>query len=161
MTSVCFTGHRYIKENKENLRRRLLRCIEKTIKEYGIKDFYAGGAIGFDEMASKAVISLQRKYSEIRLHLILPCSFDEFTIKWTEKQKTQLRNIISSAYSVEYISDKYIDGCMKSRNQMLVDLADGLCICYYNPNDRRSGTGQTVRMSEKKKLRIINLFKRK
>ena len=50
---------------------------------------------------------------------------------------------------------------MKERNQKLVDLADTLCICYWNENDNRSGTGQTVRMAEKKGLIIKNLCKAK
>ena len=46
---------------------------------------------------------------------------------------------------------------MKERNQRLVDLAD-ICICYYNENNSRSGTGQTVRMVQKKGIQLINIF---
>lgn len=37
--------------------------------------------------------------------------------------------------------------------------AYAILISYYNVNDYRSGTGQTVRMVQKKGLQIINLFR--
>lgn len=54
-------------------------------------------------------------------------------------------------------SERYYDGCMKGRNARLVELATVCCICYWNVNDKRSGTGQTVRMAQKKGIEIINL----
>lgn len=47
---------------------------------------------------------------------------------------------------------------MKIRNQRLVDLAD-ICICYYNEKKSVSGTGQTVRMVQKKGIKVVNMFK--
>lgn len=47
---------------------------------------------------------------------------------------------------------------MKARNARLVELASDYCICYWNPKNFRSGTGQTVRMAQKKGIEIINLF---
>ncbi len=59
---------------------------------------------------------------------------------------------------VEVCSEHYYDGCMKVRNQRLVDLSD-VCVCYYNESNKRSGTGQTVRMAERKHICIINILK--
>ena len=39
-----------------------------------------------------------------------------------------------------------------------MELASDYCICYWNSKDFRSGTGQTVRMAQKKGIEIINLF---
>ena len=72
--------------------------------------------------------------------------------------KAELEKLIGLADSVEYVSDRYYNGCMKDRNARLVELATVCCISYWNPNNFRSGTGQTVRMAQKKGIRVINLF---
>ena len=159
MSGVCFTGHRSIKEPLSNLYRRLDRAIEKAISENNASDFYAGGAVGFDMIAAMRVLRLKKKYRSVRLHLVLPCPIPEMVTKWSDRDKITFDDILNRADSITVISDRYYDGCMRERNQRLVDLADCLCICYWNKNDNRSGTGQTVRMAEKKGLNINNLYK--
>ena len=59
---------------------------------------------------------------------------------------------------MECVSQSYTKTCMKERNQRLIDLAD-VCVCWYDSVNRpHSGTGQTVRMAEKKGIRVINLL---
>ena len=159
MASVCFTGHRSIKEPLSNLYRRLDRAIEKAISENNASDFYVGGAVGFDMIAALRVLRLKKKYGSVSLNLVLPCPIPEMVTKWSDDDKTAFDDILNRADSIIVISDKYYDGCMKERNQRLVDHADTLCICYWNENDNRSGTGQTVRMAERKGLMIKNLYK--
>ena len=52
----------------------------------------------------------------------------------------------------------YNNDAMKLRNTRLVELADEYCICYWNVNNFRSGTGQTVRMAKRKEIKILNLY---
>lgn len=153
MKSVCFTGHRNVKETaelKEALIRQLIKLIDK-----GAADFYAGGAVGWDMMCENAVVELRKRFPHIKLHLVLPCPAEEQTAKWSESDKARFRRLLSAADTVEICSARYFDGCMKIRNQRLVDLAD-VCVCYYN-GQQRSGTGQTVRMAERQGKAIINL----
>ena len=158
MKSACFTGHRSLRGNLEELSERLYRFIENGIHEFGLTDFYAGGAIGWDTLAAQTVLRVKEKYPQIKLHLILPCCNEEQTAKWTEEQKAEFYRILSLADEVEYISDRYYNGCMKDRNARLVELATKCCISYWNPKDFRSGTGQTVRMAKKKGLTIMNFY---
>lgn len=155
MNKVCFTGHRYIKNNR-NINKKLIDTIDECIKN-GALDFYTGGAIGWDTICAIKVIELKKNNPNIRLHVILPCDKENQTKKWTSKQILDYDYIISNADSVEYISKDYYEYCMKIRNQRLVENAD-ICICYYNTSKIRSGTGQTVRMAIKKNIKIINLF---
>lgn len=159
MAGVSFTGHRSIKGSVSNLCKRLDRAIERAVTDRNASDFYVGGAVGFDMIAALRVLRLKKKYSYIRLHLVLPCPIPEIVIKWSDKDKITFDEILNLADSITVISDRYYDGCMKERNQRLVDLADSLCICYWNENDNRSGTGQTVRMAKRKGLMIKNLYK--
>ena len=67
-----------------------------------------------------------------------------------------LKTILNQADSVELVCENYFKGCMKSRNERLIEHAD-LLLCYYKNNKSASGTGQTVRMAQKKNINIINL----
>ena len=156
--SACFTGHRTIKADISTFSTLLSSVIERLITDNGVTDFYAGGAYGFDAVSAFSVLHLKENYPEVKLHLILPCSKEEQSRKWTAEQKAELENLLRLADSVEYVSDRYYNGCMKARNARLVELASDYCICYWNPSNFRSGTGQTVRMAQKKGIEVINLF---
>lgn len=154
MKSAFFTGHR----------RKSGDCvweifadieIEKLILS-GVTDFYAGGALGWDTVCAEAVINFRaQEYPEVKLHLVLPCCEEEQTLKWTDEQKARYHEILTSADSVEYVSERYYNGCMKKRNERLVELAE-YCLGYYDERRKASGTGQTVRMAQKKGIEIIN-----
>lgn len=156
--SVCFTGHRTIAEDKETLSARLYALLERLVTEQKITDFYTGGAVGWDALAALTVLKLRERYPEVKLHLILSCPFEEQSAKWNEAQKAEYQHILGLADSVEQVSDRYYNGCMKARNARLVELASDYCICYWNPKNFRSGTGQTVRMAQKKGIEIINML---
>ena len=156
--SVCFTGHRTIAEDKEKLSARLYALLERLVTEQKITDFYTGGAVGWDALAALTVLKLRESYPEAKLHLVLPCPFEEQSAKWNEAQKAEFQHILGLADSVEQVSDCYYNGCMKARNARLVELASDYCICYWNPKHYRSGTGQTVRMAQRKGIEVINLF---
>ena len=156
--SVCFTGHRTIAEDKEKLSARLYALLECLVTEQKVTDFYTGGAVGWDALAALTVLKLRESYPEVKLHLVLPCSFEEQSAKWNEAQKAEYQHILGLADNVEQVSDRYYNGCMKARNARLVELASDYCICYWNPKHYRSGTGQTVRMAQKKGIEVINLF---
>lgn len=156
--SACFTGHRKITEDREKLSERLYALLESLVTEQRITDFYTGGAIGFDTLAALTVLRLRESYPHIRLHLVLPCPFEEQSAGWTDTQKEEYRYIASLADTKELTSEHYNKDAMKVRNVRLVELADEYCICCWNVNNFRSGTGQTVRMAERKGIKILNLF---
>ena len=156
--SVCFTGHRTIAEDKEKLSARLYALLERLVTEQKIMDFYTGGALGWDALAALTVLKLRESYPEVKLRLELPCPFEEQSAKWNEAQKAEYQHILGLADSVEQASERYYNGCMKARNARLVELATDYCICYWNPKHFRSGTGQTVRMAQKKGIEIINML---
>lgn len=155
MKTACFTGHRNIADTKETMVR-LQTELQQLVKN-GITDFYAGGALGFDMLAEQAVIAFRKQHPIIKLHLILPCPKEEQTAKWSKTEKEEFDSILANADTIEICSNTYHKECMKQRNQRLVDLAD-MCICYYNEKDFRSGTGQTVRLAQKKEIPLINVY---
>ena len=156
--SVCFTGHRTIAEDKEKLSARLYALLERLVTEKKVTDFYTGGAVGWDALAALTVLKLRESYPEVKLHLVLPCPFEEQSAKWNEAQKAEHKHIASLADTKEFTSEHLGKNAMKIRNARLVELASDYCICYWNPKHYRSGTGQTVRMAQKKGIEVINLF---
>lgn len=156
MQGVCFTGHRNLPAS-EQLRHELTTTIEMLIA-IGAEDFYAGGALGWDTLCAQTVLSLQREYPWIRLHLLLPCPAEVQTASWNPMQKAEFWAILNQANSVTHVSESYHKSCMRKRNAALVKAADCM-VCFYHSKNPHSGTGQTVRMAEKKEIRIINLAK--
>ena len=154
MNNVSFTGHREI--DAEALKEPLYATLEGLI-EKGSDMFFAGGAAGFDTLAALTVLELKVIYPWISLVLVLPCSPEEQTRSFSRELRDTYYEILDSADSVEYISDHFTRECMKQRNQRLIDYAD-ICVCCYDERRTVSGTGQTVRMAEKKGIKIINLY---
>lgn len=155
MTNCGFTGHRKITitpQIKQELENQLVNLISDNII-----DFYAGGALGWDMLCEQTILKLKETYPQINLHLILPCPFEEQTIKWNAVDKTMFSEIIKKASDIEIISSCYTSDCMKKRNLRLVELSD-LIVCHYNINMYRSGTAQTIRMAQQHQKRIINLY---
>lgn len=153
--SVCFAGHRNINLSSDT--HMLLVSQLKTLINDGCSDFYSGGSVGWDTVCERAVLDLKANGLDIRLHLILPCPFEEQTRGWSEEEKQEFLEIQSQADSIEYVSTHYSDDCMKKRNQKLIDSSD-MVICYFDGRRTRSGTGQTVRMAETKGLPIKNFL---
>ena len=156
--TVCFTGHRTIAEDKETLSARLYALLEHLVTEKKVTDFYTGGAVGWDALVALTVLKLRESYPEVKLHLVLPYPFEEQSAKWNEAQKEEHKHIASLADTKEFTSEHLGKNAMKIRNARLVELASDYCICYWNPKHYRSGTGQTVRMAQKKGIEVINLF---
>ncbi len=157
--SCFFTGHRFLAEEEmEPLYERVLRCILDRNRE-GVRYFLCGGAIGFDLFAAQAVIMLRRDFGkDVHLVLVLPCR--DQTARWSGIQGgidylRQYHEAKSAAEGVVYIRDFYVDGCMRERNQYMVDHSSR-CIAFWN-GTIQGGTAQTIRMAQRKNLPIWNL----
>ncbi|MBE6649717.1 MAG: DUF1273 domain-containing protein [Ruminococcaceae bacterium] len=152
--TCCFTGHRDIPYSdltdlKERLKKELVILIE-----LGYKNFVAGGAIGFDTLAAEAVLDLKSEYSDIKLHLVLPCEGqDKF---WTSEQKKKYKAVLSVADSHEYVSIPYTRYCMHQRNRKMVDMSSAV-ICFFDGGEK-GGTASTVKYALKKGIKTVNIY---
>ena len=150
--TCCFTGHRKIPFGKERvLAKRLDKTIEELIAQ-GYIYFGAGGALGFDTLASKAVLKARNKHPEVKLILVLPCKTQADS--WRHADRQTYEEIKASADKVVYISDEYTKSCMFERNRHLVDYSS-VCACYLT--EYSGGTAYTVNYARQKGLQIINL----
>ncbi len=150
---VCiFTGHRVISQEHMGVLPDLLEMAIQSAYEMGCKTFWAGGALGFDRIAADAVIRARNIYSDIRLGILVPCRDQDKN--WSVEEQSAYRYQLAAADMVEVLSEHYYDGCMRARNQSLVDRGD-VCIAYALTT--HSGASQTVKMAEAARLNIVNL----
>ena len=154
--SCCITGHRKV-YSSSYLHDRIYRKIEMLIRDNGVEYFYDGGSYGFDYIAGIIVCELKEKYPSVKLHMVLPCFKEEQTKYWSFDTIAKYDKLLSQADSVEYVSGHYYDGCMRDRNERLVDLGRDYCLCYVKPRAFRSGSAQTVRMAMARGLEIVNV----
>lgn len=149
--TCCFTGHRVIAKNDKA---KLICDLEKTVEELiqkGVKHFIAGGAVGFDTLAAKAVLKMKEKYDVI-LEIAVPCKNQD--AKWSKKQQEEYQQILNSADKVTVLFDKYVTGCMHFRDAFMVDNSD-ILVAYYR--GRQGGTQYTFLYAESRGLKVINL----
>ena len=150
--TVCFTGHRKIPPGQADTLARQLRSTLMRLIEDGYIYFGAGGALGFDTLAAKAVLDLRAEHPQIKLILVLPCLSQ--TRGWSARDIEIYDDIKSKADKVVYTSQEYTRGCMHKRNRHLVDNSS-VCICYLT--ESTGGTAYTVDYAKTKNLTVINL----
>lgn len=151
--TVCFTGHRNIGEPIVDIEHRLFETVESLIRK-GYLYFGAGGARGFDALASEVVLKLKVTYPQIHLILVLP--FDEqysHEKNWTQAEVAQYHRLKEWASKVVVLAEEYSSGVYYRRNRHLVDHSS-ICIAYMTRAN--SGTSYTVNYAKGKGLEVVN-----
>lgn len=141
--SCVFTGHRNL---DADFSPRLLKKEIKNAVLQGVNTFYNGMAMGFDLAAAEAVLSLQKKYPQIKLIACVPCYGQEKN--FSEKDKKRYVLILKKANEKVVLSEYYYKGCMHVRDKYMVDLSD-MMICYCKKET--GGAAFTLRYFQKKK----------
>jgi len=150
--ACSFTGHRqilpsHLDELVSLLGRGIAYCYD-----LGCRDFFAGGALGFDTLAAEEVVRFRMLHSDVKLHLLLPCR--DQTRGWRDADIKRYERLLSLADTVTVLSEHYYDGCMQKRNRMLVDFCDVL-LAYCTRE--KSGAAQTVGMAKRAGKKVYNL----
>ncbi|MBQ3082034.1 MAG: DUF1273 family protein [Clostridia bacterium] len=149
--SCCFTGHRVISSG-EDIKGRLVCEVETLINSFGVRTFYAGGALGFDTLAAECVLGLKGRYPFVRLVLALPCKNQ--AEKWSLSDRERYERMLSAADEVYYVSECYTADCMHRRNDYMVEHSK-YCICYLRHSG--GGTYYTVNRAKVMEKELIML----
>lgn len=153
MNTCAFTGHRNVKEaHKRAMPDILERAIDYAYKK-GCRRFIAGGAIGFDTAAARAVLHFRLRHPDVVLVLFIPCLDQDAS--WSARQRDSYDYILASADEVKYISESYDRDCMKRRNMAMAEECD-IMIGYVSKD--RSGAAQTYRMAVSLGKEAYNLY---
>ena len=151
--SCSFTGHREIEDRHKG---KITALIDRAIAyayDEGCRDFYLGGALGFDTLAAQEVLRFKLTHPDVTLNFILPC-VDQSNM-WGGYDVSMYEYLLSRADTVEYTSDTYKKGCMRIRNARLAELCD-IMIAYVGRD--RSGASQTVGIATRLGKRVYNLY---
>lgn len=101
--TVCFTGHRQIGEAVTAVEARVTEVAERLIQK-GYVYFCAGGARGFDALASRIILQLQEKYPLVRLVLVLPFwNQYQHETGWTEEDIAEYHHLKAAASEVIHL----------------------------------------------------------
>ncbi|MBR3059457.1 MAG: DUF1273 family protein [Oscillospiraceae bacterium] len=152
--TACFTGHRELGEPPGELERRVDAAI-RDLYARGVRYFGAGGARGFDALASERVLTLKEELPELALVLVLPFP-EQYRQEgnWSREELAQFDALLLRADRVVTLEAGYSPGVYQRRNRYLADRS-AFCICYLQR--MRSGTGGTVRYAKSLGLEIIDL----
>ena len=151
--TCCFTGHRIVRSEDIDAINNNLKKVIASLYKSGMRRFISGGAIGFDTLASRAVLNAREEFPDIRLTLALPCR-DQDRL-WNAAQKAEYAEILGSADEVIYVSENYSPECMLKRNRYMVDRSSVVVVYIQYP---RGGTVYTVNYALDSGLRVINIL---
>lgn len=154
--ACSFTGHRAIPVDMTNYLFQRVKDGVNYLHSHDVKMFLAGGALGFDALAAKAVIECRSIHKDIQLILVIPCR--DQTRFWKKADIETYEHIQVLADEVICLSEHYYDGCMHNRNRYLIDNSSA-CICYLTQPS--GGTAYTVRYAKSKGLQVFNLAQKK
>lgn len=156
--SCAFTGHRNMTDSEKKLACDLLKVrLADLIDNHGTTEFYIGGALGFDTVAAVALSHLKKEGYEGKFRMTLVCPHHGQEDGWSEYDRSVYKTLLSYYDEVVTIADKYVNGCMKTRNQYMVDHA-GMLIAYVDTARRRSGSVQTYNMAVRKGIPVVNML---
>lgn len=151
----CFTGHRKVERDLNEVRKITRDIIESLINE-GVIYFYSGGAFGFDLLAANEVLKLKAKFPEIRLCLALPCLPSEQTRMWNKEQRDLYMDTLAQADRTVILDKFYTSHCMFTRDRYMVDHSD-ICIAYKEFHHNQGGTAYTIDYAHRKNKKIFNI----
>jgi len=151
-SSCLFTGHRRLPPDRVQALKRVTEETVCAMSRMGVLDFLCGGALGFDLLAGEAVLGLKAGGLPVRLQMVLPCRRQHEG--WPEAERARLDRLVTRADGVVCLSENYFTGCMKIRNQYMVNRA-ARCIAYLT--HMSGGTFYTVSIARRAGLEITNL----
>ena len=151
--TCCFTGHRNIRKDEEDIIRAKIREQVLILMQHGISAFMVGGAVGFDMLAAEVLLDLrEQEGKELRLVSVLP--YPEWRAGWSEKDKDREDRILERSDEITFMDSEIIRRTYLDRDRKMVDHSS-VCIAYCNR--RNGGTAYTVRYALKNNLPVINL----
>lgn len=154
ITTVCFTGHRNVPENEREAISALLEAQIFELYDRGARIFKTGGAVGFDTMAAKAVLSMKDRFGEGSIHLYLCLAAPNQTMRFSKSQKEDFEYIFNMSDGVTYASDSISKDSYFARNRALVQGSD-VCLAYCKK--QYGGSYYTCKQALVNGVELVNL----
>ena len=145
--SCFFIGHR---ETPDDVLPILQKWVNKHIEDYGVTEFIVGHYGNFDHLATKAVITAKRLYSNITLSLLIPYHPAEKPVK-----KPKEFDSVYYPFEMENIPRKL---AIVNANRYMVDHVDFLIAYAWHPaSNARKIVEYAEKREEKGMIRVTRL----
>ena len=158
--ACCFTGHRPDKmPSGEKLRELGLRVqtVAEVLMNNGVDTFIIGMAPGFDLFAAE-ILMKTGVLDSARLICAMPYRKDHIRQAEASGQRKIYEEALRRCAAVPDFFENYCEKCYKVRNRFMVNCSSHI-IAYLKDRDAmKTGTGMTVRMSEKKVMGRILIY---
>ncbi|MBO4355598.1 MAG: DUF1273 family protein [Clostridia bacterium] len=155
MAACCFTGHRDLTDKEyDHAYSSVSHVIKDLYYNFGVTDFYVGGALGFDTVAADALIAAREEGIPLKMILAVPCSDQDKY--WTVAAKRTYRRIMEKSDRIVILNNEYYNGCMLERNRYMVDRSD-FCVAFLRSSTIKGGTLYTIRYAQKMNKTVVNV----
>jgi len=163
--TCCFTGLRPQKmpfgfDESNELCKRIKNQLEQKIihmiTEQQVTHFICGMALGVDQWAAEAVLSLHERFPQITLECALPCETQAEA--WTVEQRERYFSILERCSKETLLQKHYTSDCMQKRNGYVVNKSRYVIAVW---DGSRGGTSNTVRFARRrgKEVQMIDPMK--
>lgn len=155
--TACFTGHRPEKlpdggasdsQMIKTLKSLLHQEITAAVND-GYTSFITGMARGVDLWAGEMIVEMICSGKPLKLTAVFP--YRNYESRYKGYEKWVGGRIISKAAQVVYLNEQYYRGCMRERNEYMVDRSSRLIAVV---GDYKSGSGQTVKYARSQQLDV-------
>lgn len=146
--TVALTGHRIV---SDDFNIDLLKTVILNLIKDDYDCFLIGMALGFDTVSFKLLEEIKRE-KNIKIIACVPC-LDQ-SVNFNNAQKSEYKRMLSVADDCIILSEKYKKGCMRKRNEFMINNSSVL-VAYVRRE--RSGAGQTERYAKEQGLKVINV----
>lgn len=150
--TCCFTGHRQIAPEHVQALPEVLEGAIRCLIAQGYFIFAAGGAMGFDTLASETVLALKEEFPQLRLVIVAPCA--DQADSWPAADQRRYERLRHAADDFICLEASYTPSCMRRRNRCLVEMSSA-CLAYCLR--QRSGSSQTRALADAQGLDIVDM----
>lgn len=140
-------------DSAEALRGRLDATLHELYAR-GARIFYSGMAEGFDLIAARAVLDLQRQYSDVRLIAAVP--FRGQGRSFSAVVQRDYEQILQAANRVDVLQEEYSRESFLRRDDYMVERAATVVAWF---DGRAGGTAYTVSRARSLGCEVINLYR--
>lgn len=162
--ACAFTGYRPHKlpHNGEGfhpdciwIKHRLVRDICLHLDQ-GINVFISGMALGIDQWAAESVLLAKQLRHDAGIQLWCAIPYARQAAAWTAQEQERYHAILAEADRVDFLSQRYYDGCLLARNRYMIDRATHLIAVY---DGQKGGTKYTVDYAKRKAYSCLSLIR--
>ena len=162
--SLCFTGHRKVPGRGYGEWQGIPEIVSAVILssyQKGFRNYYCGGAIGFDTIAAYAVIAAKKVYPDIKLIMVIP--FKNQPCKWPPDPQAKYNETLAQADSVIFVDKEcgltdignYSAAKMFLRNEYMVNKCNAVVACI--SNTATSGSKHCILYAKSKNKPILTI----